>query len=184
MKNALHSSPTFTDTPMPGMQKLLDRAEAMCAEHGARLTPQRREILGLILQAKSPVGAYDLLEQIKSPERKPAPPTVYRALDFLLEQGLIHRIERLSAFVPCSHLLHAHHAHDCTHNHQHDDMCLHTAQFLICRACHAVTEITTPSILDAVRSACADEGFSVQSASIEIEGLCNACATKTQHAHS
>ncbi|MFT8336875.1 MAG: Fur family transcriptional regulator [Acetobacter orientalis] len=184
MKNALHPSPVFTDSLTPAMHNLLDRAEAMCAEHGARLTPQRREILGLILKAQAPVGAYDLLEQIKSPDRKPAPPTVYRALDFLLEQGLIHRIERLSAFVPCTHLLHAQHAHDCEHNHDHDDMCLHTAQFLICRGCSGVTEITTPAVLDAVRRACAAEGFVVQSASIEIEGLCRACAAKAKHAHT
>lgn len=67
-----------------------------------RMTAQRRDVLGLILQADAPVGAYDLLEQLRVSDRRPAPPTVYRALDFLLEHGLIHRIERLSAFVPCA----------------------------------------------------------------------------------
>ncbi|GAN59183.1 transcriptional repressor [Acetobacter cibinongensis] len=179
MKNSSHTSPIFTDPLTPAMQQLLDRATAVCAEHGARMTPQRREILGLILSAQTPVGAYDLLERIKAPDRKPAPPTVYRALDFLLEQGLIHRIERLSAFVPCTHLLHDQQTPECTHNHDHDSMCLHTAQFLICRSCRSVTEITTPKVLESVRQACRDEGFVVKSTSIEIEGLCASCAAGT-----
>lgn len=180
MKNSLHTPPVFSESLTPGMQTLLDRAEAMCTEHGARLTAQRREILGLILKARAPVGAYDLLEQIKSPDRKPAPPTVYRALEFLLEQGLIHRIERLSAFVPCAHLLHQHHTHDCAQDHTHNDICLHTAQFLICRSCHTVIEITTPTVLSAVKEACAQKNFTIQSTSIEIEGLCQTCAPKAQ----
>ncbi|MCG0995135.1 transcriptional repressor [Acetobacter indonesiensis] len=184
MKSAMQ--PAFPDNFSPATQALLDRAEGLCTRQGARLTQQRREILGLILDAPTPVGAYDLLEQIKSPDRKPAPPTVYRALDFLLEHGLIHRIEKLSAFVACTHLLHNDHAHDCAHDHHHDDMCLHTAQFLICRSCKNVTEISTPAILDAVRATCRAEGFVIQSASVEIEGLCAACAQKRPapaHAH-
>ncbi|BBC79794.1 transcriptional regulator ferric uptake Fur [Acetobacter orientalis] len=87
MKNALHPSPVFTDSLTPAMHNLLDRAEATCAEHGARLTPQRREILGLILKAQAPVGAYDLLEQIKSPDRKPAPPQCTARSIFYLNKG-------------------------------------------------------------------------------------------------
>ena len=75
--------------------------EAVCEQRGAKLTELRRHVLGLILDAASPTGAYDLLDQLRQTRRGAAPPTVYRTLDFLLEQGLIHRVERLSAFVGC-----------------------------------------------------------------------------------
>lgn len=178
MKSATQPALIFPETLSPATQALLDRAEALCTHQGARLTQQRREILGLILSVNAPVGAYDLLEQMKSPDRRPAPPTVYRALDFLLEHGLIHRIERLSAFVPCIHLLHDDHAAGCDHDHDHDSICLHTAQFLICRSCKSVIEITNPSILEAVRATCREQGFVIQSSSIEIEGLCAQCASQ------
>ena len=160
------------------VEELLDKAAALCARNGSRLTPQRREILSLILSAGKPVGAYDLLEQIKTPERKPAPPTVYRALEFLLEHGLIHRIERLSAFVPCVHLLHAHHTDDCSQKYKDDTPHLHTAQFLICRECKSTSEISTPHILEAIKQSCQPRGFIAQNAFIEIEGLCSGCAEK------
>ncbi|KXV65427.1 Fur family transcriptional regulator [Acetobacter orleanensis] len=167
----------------PATRAQLDRADALCTEQGARLTQQRREILGLILDAKTPVGAYDLLEKIKTPDRRPAPPTVYRALDFLLEHGLIHRIERLSAFVPCTHLLHDAHAHNPDHCHNHDhETCLHTAQFLICKSCKSVTEIAESSVLTTLRSICREQKFAMQSASIEVIGLCATCAAKERPA--
>lgn len=161
----------------------LERAEALCARLGGRMTQQRREILGLILDAETPVGAYDLLEKIKTPDRRPAPPTVYRALDFLLEHGLIHRIERLSAFVPCTHLMQDAPAHDPDHCHEHDhDTCLHTAQFLICRTCKAVTEIAESSVLSTLRDICRDQNFVMQGASVEVIGLCADCAAKARPA--
>src|SRR5215475_6608479 len=82
-------------------EALLNRAEAICEHRGANLTELRRHVLGLILDAASPTGAYELLDRLRQNRKGAAPPTVYRALDFLLEQGLIHRIERLSAFVGC-----------------------------------------------------------------------------------
>ena len=156
------------------IQHQLDHAAHLCAAQGGRMTPQRRDVLGLILNASTPVGAYDLLEQIKTSGRKPAPPTVYRALDFLLEHGLIHRIERLSAFVPCTHLQHDH-PHD--HTHGSTETCLHSAQFLICRGCGGVTEIAdAPRVLDVLKNICGKKNFTMQSASVEVEGLCEACA--------
>src|SRR3712207_7506725 len=80
---------------------MLDRAEALCAGRGAQLTELRRQVLRLVLVAETPVGAYALLDRLKADRPGAAPPTVYRALDFLLEQGLIHRVERLNAFVGC-----------------------------------------------------------------------------------
>ena len=80
---------------------LLDRAEDVCQQRGANLTELRRHVLGLILDAASPTGAYELLDRLRQTRRGAAPPTVYRTLDFLLDQGLIHKVERLSAFVGC-----------------------------------------------------------------------------------
>jgi Fur family transcriptional regulator, zinc uptake regulator len=82
-------------------KRLLDRADEVCQGRGAALTELRRCVLGLILDAASPSGAYDLLDRLRLTRRRAAPPTVYRTLDFLLDQGLIHKIERLSAFVGC-----------------------------------------------------------------------------------
>jgi Fur family zinc uptake transcriptional regulator len=176
----------------PHTRGLLECAATLCARQGGRMTPQRRDVLGLILQAEAPVGAYDLLEQLRVSDRRPAPPTVYRALDFLLEHGLIHRIERLSAFVSCTHLSHeeetdaagasasqpvrsGHAVSAC--GHEHAACGVHAAQFLICRACGGVTEIAdAPRILDMLRTVCREKEFVMQSASVEVEGLCAACA--------
>lgn len=162
----------------PPIGALLARAEAACERRGARLTELRRTVLGLILAADRPVGAYDLLDRLRNGRRQAAPPTVYRALDFLLEQGLIHRIERLSAFVGCvSHGDvgaggggtgsegagdgHAHH---------------HAAQFLICRDCGRVTELDDHGLVYALTAAAARQGFQVGGAStVEAEGTCAAC---------
>lgn len=135
-------------------------AEATCAQHGTQLTALRREVLELILQASAPVTAYQLLDQLKPIRKSAVPPTIYRSLEFLLENRLIHRIERLNAFVPCAEA-----------DHHHDD-----AQFLICKRCGAVTEIEDHAVSHAVASAAARQGFSISRAVIEVEGLCANCA--------
>jgi Fur family zinc uptake transcriptional regulator len=144
----------------PRTETLLDRAGTMCEARGARLTDLRRQVLGLILDAEQPTGAYDLLDRLKITRIGAAPPTVYRALDFLLEQRLIHRLERLSAFVGCV-------AHD-------DEE--HAAQFLICRGCGKVTEIDDHELAHALSDAAKRLGFTVGKATIEAEGQCAACA--------
>jgi Fur family zinc uptake transcriptional regulator len=145
----------------PRTDTLLSHAGQVCAGRGARLTDLRRQVLGLILDADGPTGAYDLLDRLRSTRRKAAPPTVYRALDFLLEQGLIHRVERLSAFVGCV----SHGA----------DLHGHAAQFLICRRCGQVKEIDDHALADALAQAASRAGFTVGTATIEAEGLCTAC---------
>ena len=149
----------------PATETLLDRADAICAERGARLTELRRQVLGLILQADQPTGAYDLLDRLRATRQGAAPPTIYRALDFLLEHGLIHRLERLSAFVGCVA------PEDGAHEHP-----AHAAQFLICRDCGRVVEIDDPVLAHALAEAASRAGFSVSKATIEAEGLCGACA--------
>ena len=146
---------------------LLDRAGAICATRGARLTDLRRDVLGLILESNSPTGAYDLLERLRSLRGPAAPPTVYRALDFLQEQGLVHKLERLSAFVGCV-------AHEQEH----------AAQFLICRSCGRVTELEDHELAHALADAAERLGFTVGKATIEAEGQCAACAASPSGANA
>jgi Fur family zinc uptake transcriptional regulator len=149
-------------------EHLLDRAEAICKHRGARLTELRRHLLGLILDAASPTGAYDLLDRLRQSRRGAAPPTVYRTLDFLLEQGLIHRVERLSAFVAC--------VAGCTAD-PNGNSHTHAAQFLICRECGRVVEMQDHHVSTVLARAAKDAGFSITNATIEAEGLCSTCRT-------
>ncbi|MCE2565375.1 transcriptional repressor [Komagataeibacter sp. FNDCF1] len=156
--------------PRADTQALLDQAASLCQDRGVRLTEMRRLVLDLVLAAERPLGAYDLLEQLRISRGRPvAPPTVYRALDFLMEQGLIHKIERLSAFVGCRHMLES--GHIC-HGHGH----VHAAQFLICSQCGRVTELDDSRILTALVEVTRARGFTVRQSTIEAEGLCAACA--------
>jgi Fur family zinc uptake transcriptional regulator len=148
------------------MEAMLDRAAEQCAARGAQLTPLRRQVLRLVLAAEQPVGAYALLDQLKAERGGAAPPTVYRALDFLLEQGLIHKLERLNAFLPCVEASHAHGHGEHAHPHQ----------FLICRRCGATTELTDHAAAHALEAAAARAGFRVERMTVELEGLCARCA--------
>ena len=154
----------MTETFSDHTTRLLDRAEKTCAARGVRLTGLRRQILGLILEAESPTGAYDLLERLRASRGPAAPPTVYRTLEFLQEQGLVHRLERLSAFVGCVDA----HGHDLGH----------PVQFLICRTCRKVTELDDHDLADALAAAAKRVGFAVSGATVEAEGVCAECAGK------
>ncbi len=151
----------------------LDHAAQLCERRGSKLTELRRLVLGLILDAEAPTGAYDLLERLRAHRGAAAPPTVYRALDFLLEQGFIHRIERLSAFVGCigahDHAAGDHGAGD--HGAEHH----HAAQFLICRTCGQATELDDHALAHALIHAAEAVGFKVTGATIEAEGTCAKC---------
>ena len=145
-------------------EQLLDRAAAACEKRGSRLTAIRRAVLGLILDGDRPVGAYELLDRLRSFRAGAVPPTVYRALDFLLEQGLIHRIESLSAFVGC-----VHDEDDPGHSHG-------GIQFLICRRCRRTVELEDAAVSAVLLRTATAAGFSLGRATVEIEGLCAACA--------
>jgi Fur family transcriptional regulator, zinc uptake regulator len=140
------------------MDAQLDSAASFCIAHGAQLTQLRRHVLGLILEADGPLTAYQLLDRLKETRKGAAPPTIYRALDFLLAQRLIHKVERLNAFVPCVESGHE-----------------HAAQFLICRECGAVTEIEDRAAASALEHAAEREGFHPRRTVVEIEGTCAAC---------
>ncbi|WP_297494607.1 Fur family transcriptional regulator [Acidocella sp.] len=145
--------------PGPDIAAQLTAAEALCARNGARLTALRREVLGLILCANAPLTAYQLLDQLKAMRKSAVPPTIYRALDFLSANRLIHRIERLNAFVSCAET-----------GHDHQD-----AQFLICQQCGAVVEMEDHGVSAALARAAAARGFSPRRAIIELDGLCATC---------
>lgn len=137
----------------------LAEAESICTRQGLRLTTLRKRVLELVWASHKPLGAYDILAVLSDADgRRAAPPTVYRALDFLLENGLVHRIASLNAFVGCSHPEHA-----------------HQGQFLICRGCHAAIELEQATISDAISSSAAGVGFAVESQTVEVVGLCAGC---------
>ncbi|HRQ82041.1 MAG TPA: Fur family transcriptional regulator [Azospirillaceae bacterium] len=141
------------------VQDALRRAEAQCARSGARLTPLRRRVLELVWSNHKPHGAYALLEALeRESDRKIAPLTVYRALDFLVEQGLAHRIESLNAYVGCSAPGDG-----------------HSAQFLVCERCGCAQEIDDAAISAAVGDSAAARGFAVRRKTIEISGVCRIC---------
>jgi len=150
--------------------ELLDRAEALCARRGAQLTALRRQVLALVLGSEQPLGAYALLDKLKAERAGAAPPTVYRALDFLLNEGLIHKVERLNAFVGCADALD--HPADCDCPAEHD----HPHQFLICQRCGATVEISDHAVSHALEKAAARVGFALVRATVEIEGVCGKCS--------
>jgi Fur family transcriptional regulator, zinc uptake regulator len=152
------------DAVSPRIDAMLNRASALCETRGARLTDLRRAVLALILEAPGPTGAYELLDRLRARRGTAAPPTVYRALEFLQQQGLVHKIERLAAFVGCPD----DHAHVAGH--------AHSAQFLICHTCGQVIEIEDAALARALAAAAQRAGFVVTRATIEAEGLCAHCA--------
>lgn len=136
----------------------LARAEALVAEKGLRLTPVRRRVLEILLEAHRALGAYDVLTRLAAEGFGNQPPVAYRALDFLEEQGLAHRIRRLNAFTACMHPGET-----------------HAPAFLICRGCDAVAEAPAAPVLVALEAAAADTGFVIERSNIEALGLCPAC---------
>ncbi len=132
--------------------------EQRCRQRGLRLTPTRRRVLELIVQADGPVKAYELLDQLKSEQPRAAPPTVYRALDFLLDNHFIHRLESLNAFVCCFHPSESHHG-----------------QFLICDGCQSVTEMHDTTLSGQLKLAAEHERFHPTRQVLEIYGLCADC---------
>jgi Fur family zinc uptake transcriptional regulator len=142
-------------------------AEAHCAARAQRLTPIRRHVLEALLASHKPLGAYEIIEHLalhssaqqnRQPNR-PAPITIYRALDFLRDNGLVHRIESRNAFVACAH------------NHADDDLVV----FLICEKCGAVGEAPGGAAAEALKSSARAAGFSPKSPLIEIAGICSHC---------
>jgi Fur family zinc uptake transcriptional regulator len=134
----------------------LARAERLCRTRALRFTAIRRRVLAIVWQSHAPVGAYDILADLNAGGGRHAPMVVYRALDFLLRQGLVHRVASCNAFVGCT-----------------QPESSHDGQFLICRRCGTVTEIDAPDLARAVAKAA--PGFAVEGRIVEISGLCPHC---------
>ncbi|WP_049622897.1 transcriptional repressor [Frateuria defendens] len=127
-------------------------------ERGLRLTPLRREVLELVAAAGKPVKAYDLLDQLRERHGNAAPPTVYRALDFLLEHGFIHKLESINAFVSCHHPAEA-----------------HQVPFLICDVCASAQEVCDTRVADLIEAQAKAFGFRPQAQTLEVHGVCRNC---------
>lgn len=139
--------------------RVMQRAEALADRKGLRLTPVRRRALEILLEQHRALGAYDVLERLAEDGFGNQPPVAYRALEFLVENGLAHRIRRLNAFAACMHPGEA-----------------HAPAFFICSRCQSVAELPEADLRAAVDAAAAGIGFQVERVSVEAVGICPACA--------
>jgi Fur family zinc uptake transcriptional regulator len=137
----------------------LRRAEALCGQRAQKLTPTRRQVLEVLLESHKPLGAYEIIDRAAKHGTRHAPITIYRALDFLIENGLAHRIESRNAYIACVH------RHDAT------DLVV----FLICERCGEVGEAPSQAVADSLKAATRAAGFSPKAPVIEITGICGNC---------
>lgn len=136
------------------------RAERICGDRGQKFTPIRRRVLQALLAHHRALGAYEIIEELAKSMPRPAPITIYRALDFLMENGLVHRIESRNAFLAC-----AHHGHDAAS----------AVAFLICDACGSVGEIPAALLAKSFAEAAKGTGFVPKLSVVEITGTCAHC---------
>ena len=166
--NHVHDVQQFTSAEVKAR---LEAAQVQCRADGVRFTPLRQQIYALILQAKKPIGAYDLITQLqqmraaedvkhseKNQQKNVAPPTIYRSLEFLLTENLIHQLTSINAYVPCCH-----------------PRAPHTAAFLICVQCQRVQECSSMPVQEIMSFAEQDVGFQVVRSVIELSGCCQDC---------
>jgi len=138
--------------------RFIDQAAALCDRRNLRFTRLRKQVLELVCKAEQPVGAYHLLDELRESGRSAAPPTVYRALDFLLEQGLVHRLATNNTYLACAHPQHP-----------------HAAVFLVCSQCGHTQEVHTAGVIDELRHQAEQFDFAIEHASVELTGVCGRC---------
>ncbi|QTO54548.1 zinc uptake transcriptional repressor Zur [Duffyella gerundensis] len=141
-------------------EQILSQAEKLCQQRSVRLTPQRLEVLRLMSEQNGAISAYDLLDQLRISEPQAKPPTIYRALDFLLEQGFIHRVESTNSYLVCHHFDHP----------------KHTSVMLICDRCASVSEKHAHGVEKTIEELSEATGFTLHHSVIEAHGLCTNCA--------
>ncbi len=139
---------------------LLDTMEALCRARGGRMTRQRRAVLGLLVAQKRPLSAYELRDMLRPADASVTPASVYRCLDFLMEHGLVHRLETTRSFIACDHPDHP-----------------HAVQFLICRQCGSVVEAEDQRVAAATENLGQLLGFALDQRSVELTGICATCKT-------
>ena len=136
----------------------LQSARNECERRGLKLTPLRLQVLEIVWASHNPIGAYEVLQALQEQGHKPAPPTAYRALDFLVSAKLIHRVESLNAYIGCP---------SPDSNHQ--------CQFYICSKCGLTAELNSQAVTDALLESAETLGFKSQQPVIEVHGVCQAC---------
>ena len=139
--------------------QLLEQAKAVSQKRGARFTPAREQVFLLLCQQEGAIGAYDLLDELKATDPSAKPATIYRALDFLSNQGFVHKIESINAFVMCHHF----------------SECNHPVQLFICDQCDHVEEVQSSNLDLALRSMADAAGFSISHQIVEAHGTCKSC---------
>jgi len=156
------TKPTF---PAPGHDHgrctadAIEHAEKVCKVRAQKLTPIRRQVLEALLLSHRPLGAYEVIDELAKSMPLPAPITVYRALDFLIANGLVHRIESRNAFLACGH--------------DHDAAAM--VAFLICEFCGSVGEIPAAVVAQSLNAAARTTGFAPKMSVVEITGICSHC---------
>ncbi|MDO2949199.1 zinc uptake transcriptional repressor Zur [Aeromonas simiae] len=146
--------------------QLLERARLLCDQRGLRFTATRQQVLRLLARHGNAISAYELLDQLRLTEPNAKPPTIYRALDFLLEQGFAHKVESLNAYLFCCHFDHA-----------------HPMQLLICDRCGNVVELHDNAIDSAFMEQASLYGFTITNKTIEAHGQCARCTPSQGHKH-
>lgn len=150
--------------PTHALTQRLHTAERLCQSRGTRLTPIRRRVLEILLRRHTSLKAYELLDEIKVVQPGAAPPTVYRALDFLVEQGLIHRLDAINAWTACTDA--AGTPHDV---------------LAVCTRCGAVAELSDPQLSHQLAACVAEAGFVLTGHETELRALCRACQSASEH---
>lgn len=147
---------------MANKGQLLENAQQLCEQRGVRLTPQRLKVLALIIEHHSSISAYELLDLLRVSEPQAKPPTVYRALDFLLTQGFVHKVASTNSYIACCLLGHADHC----------------SQLLICDECGTVEECHDEELAKLLRHRAELKGFEVSNHVVESHGICRQCKNK------
>lgn len=142
------------------IERMLDKAQKLCLQRDVRLTPQRFQVLKLMMQQDSAISAYDLLDLLRILEPKAKPPTIYRALEFLLEQGFIHKIESTNSYILCHHFDHP----------------SHTSALFICDNCNSVTEHHVEGIEHILQTIADKTNFNLKHSVVETHGTCCICS--------
>jgi Fur family zinc uptake transcriptional regulator len=158
--------PAKHSTQTASIAAQLNTAESLCLQRGKRLTPIRRKVLEILLQQQRSLKAYELLDEIRQVQPGAAPPTVYRALDFLIEEGLIHRLDAINAWTAC--LDAAGEPHDL---------------LVICTQCGAVAEFSDPVLSRQLAEKVAGAGFVLANHETELRALCEKCHALAKQAH-
>lgn len=141
--------------------RVMEQAEKLLANQGARLTPVRRRTLEILLESHSALGAYQVLDRLAESGFGHQPPVAYRALDFLIEYGLVHRLQRLNAYTACLH-----------------PTTDHAPIFLICRRCDKVAESHFPQVRAELLESAESVNFTIERATVEVSGLCPSCTAQ------